>query len=223
MRFAQGTPRFLLLGQAILAAALLLVFVKALEVARLDPPLFSTAVFLYAVATLLWLIVALRFFNDPDREVGHGLVSPADGRVRSASIEGGTASLSIFLGIFDVHVVRAPVAGRVGTLEHRSGGKRFAFSKESDLNERVVLQLESPEGTCVLTLIAGALADRIEPYVKVGDALSKGERLGIIKFGSRVDMRVGVAGPVELLVKVGDKVKAAETTVLAPAAEAARA
>jgi phosphatidylserine decarboxylase len=169
---------------------------------------------------VLWVGLLLFFFRDPERAPGSGVVSPADGRVRQASTTGHGATLSIFLGVFNVHVVRAPISGRVTSLAYKPGGRRFAFSKDSHLNERVLLGIAGEAESCSLTLIAGAFADRILPYVEPGATVNKGDRIGIIKFGSRVDLDYTAARPVSLRVKVGNTVIAGVTSILAPAEEA---
>ncbi|HKZ60303.1 MAG TPA: phosphatidylserine decarboxylase [Candidatus Thermoplasmatota archaeon] len=223
MKAARGTPwRFIALNGtgafALLAFTLAMVFGSSLERPHL---LLDIVLPLLTLLAFVWLDLLLLFFRDPERRVGEGCVAPADGRVEAASVSGGVARVSIFLGVFNVHVVRAPLSGRVTRLEHRPGGRRLAFSKESAHNQRVVVELAGEGGPAVLTLIAGAFADRILPYVAVGDLLSKGERLGIIKFGSRVDLEVPALPPLALLVKPGDTVKAGETAILAPPREAA--
>lgn len=223
MKAARGTPwRFIALNGigafALLAFTLAMVLGSSLERPTL---LLDLVLPLLTLLAFVWLDLLLLFFRDPERRVGEGVVSPADGRVKAAAISGGVARISIFLGVFNVHVVRAPLSGRVARIETRPGGRRFAFSKDSADNQRVVVELSGEGGPAVLTLIAGAFADRILPYVEVGDELARGERLGIIKFGSRVDLELPAPPPLALLVKVGDSVKAGETALLAPPREAA--
>lgn len=222
MRFARGTPwRFI--HPQVVAAGLLLALGGALPFEGGRGTSFPAAEFFLAFGVIAcgWVTLLVLFFRDPDRTLGPGVVSPADGRVATANLEGDRANFSIILGIFDVHVIRAPLMGNVSRLERRSGGKRLAFSKESEHNERVVLEINGEGGPCTLTLIAGAFADRIEPYVAEGDAVAKGDRVGIIKFGSRVDVVCRAPAPLDLRVKVGDTVKAGLTPLLAPPREAA--
>ena len=171
------------------------------------------------VLGVVWIVLLILFFRDPDREVGRGVVSPADGRIREASTTGHGATVSIFLGVFNVHVVRAPIAGRVTTLAYKPGGRRFAFSKNSHLNERLLLGLAGEGESCSLTLIAGAFADRIVPYVEPGATVKKGDRIGIIKFGSRVDLDYTGSLPVTLNTKVGNTVIAGVTPIILPTEE----
>jgi phosphatidylserine decarboxylase len=126
--------------------------------------------------------------------------------------EGDRVRVGVFLGVTDVHVVRAPLDGAVEQREHRPGAHRPAFSKESERNERVQLAV----GEYDLALIAGAFARRIHPYVDRGDAVERGERVGHIAFGSRVDVVLPAGTDVEdIRVTEGDTVRAGET-VIAP-------
>ncbi len=153
----------------------------------------------------------LFFFRDPERTPPFsGIVSPADGTVSEIRTEGDQIRICVFMNVHDVHVVRAPDDGVVERVEHESGGYRPAFSKESDRNEKVHVGFEDGE----VTLIAGAFARRITPYVEVGDEVERAERLGHIAFGSRVDvlLPLEIEYP-DLRVERGEKVTAGETTI----------
>ncbi len=169
---------------------------------------------------LVWVGLLVAFFRDPDRAVAAGVVSPADGRVTAAAADGTRASVTVVLGVFNVHVVRAPVDGRLVAATHHEGAKRLASSKDAPENERLVLEFEgageAQGATARLTLIAGAFADRTVSYLEVGQAVEKGERVGIIKFGSRVDLEYSGGPAVRLAAKEGVTVKAAETPLLLP-------
>jgi phosphatidylserine decarboxylase len=153
------------------------------------------------------------FFRDPDRKPdGEGVLSPADGKVTVLREEEGRLRLGIFMNLYDVHVNRAPVGGEVVGSEHREGGHRPAFSKKSERNERVVTQIDG----YVVVQIAGAFARRITSYVGEGDTVERGDRIGVIAFGSRVDVVFPESYEREdIVVKKGDRVRAGET-VLAP-------
>jgi phosphatidylserine decarboxylase len=149
--------------------------------------------------TALPLVLALFFlwfFRDPQREVPTGpgeIVSPGDGVVTEADwIEtaGGTRfRLSIFLSVFDVHVNRAPVAGTVKAVEHRVGSFLNAMKPESVvMNEQTLVVIDAGGYEVSYKQIAGLLARRIVSSVKVGDRVERGQRVGLIKFGSRVDV-----------------------------------
>jgi len=153
------------------------------------------------------------FFRDPDRKPeGDGVVSPADGKVTVLREEDEQVRLGIFMNLYDVHVNRAPVGGEVVGSEHHEGGHRPAFSKDSERNERVVTQIDE----YVVVQIAGAFARRITSYVGEGDTVERGERMGVIAFGSRVDVMFPEHyDHDDLVVEKGDRVRAGET-VLAP-------
>ena len=163
------------------------------------------------VAALLWLLTQsvpqtslpvllalffLWFFRDPERKVPTGpgeIVSPADGVVTQAEwIEtsgGSRLRISVFLSVFDVHVNRAPVSGTVKAVEYREGQFLNAMNSLSAVvNEQTLVVLDT--GTCEISYkqIAGLLARRIVCSVKVGDRVRRGQRVGMIKFGSRVDV-----------------------------------
>lgn len=185
-------------------------------------------------ATLVWLITQsvwitaipvlfvlffLWFFRDPERRIPSGpgdIVSPADGVVTEADwIETSTGSrfrISIFLNVFDVHVNRSPVAGRVRAVEYREGAFLSAMKPESGLlNEQTLVVIDSGEYEVSFKQIAGLLARRIVCNVKVGDRLERGQRVGMIKFGSRTDVLMpGEAVP---RVKVGTRVKGGSTVL----------
>ena len=147
-----------------------------------------------------WAAVALfclYFFRDPDRLIplGSVCVSPADGKVvQVRELADGRMRISIFLSIFDVHVNRAPIAGLVRSVRYSQGGFRLAHlevaSAENEQNA-VVIEERAGGSTVEIKQIAGLLARRIVCRVKRGDAVAKGERFGLIKFGSRVDVLLG--------------------------------
>jgi len=158
----------------------------------------------------------LYFFRDPERipPAGNVIVSPADGKVVSIrDVGGGQKRVSVFLNIFDVHVNRAPIPGTITDVQYQAGKFRVASHEAaSSENEQNTLVLEGSGTRVVCRQIAGLIARRIVCYKRAGDSVAKGERIGYIKFGSRVDV---VFGPEwDLTVKLGDKV-AGGTTVLA--------
>lgn len=173
----------------------------------------STALATLPILTLTAAIL-LFFFRDPERAIGEGVVSPADGRVMAIREERGRVHLSIYMGPLDVHVNRSPVDGRILSVKHLEGGHRLAFSKDSPLNERVVWTLDCTVGQVELVQIAGAFARRIIPYKDAGEVVQKGERIGLIRFGSRVDLSVPALPSLRLRVRVGDRVKAGTTTLM---------
>jgi phosphatidylserine decarboxylase len=166
-----------------------------------------------AVIPLLLAAFFLWFFRDPERQipaVQGAIVSPADGKVTDVSVikQNGRSQtrISIFLNVFDVHVNRCPIAGVITGVQYKKGQFRNAMGAVSaELNEQNVVTVEGDAGTVTFKQIAGLLARRIVFTKKTGDAVARGERVGMIKFGSRVD--VIFAGDAEMKVKVGDNVK----------------
>lgn len=162
----------------------------------------------------------LWFFRDPERVIpaaAGAIVSPGDGRVTEVAtveVEGVPRTrISIFLSVFDVHVNRAPIAGVVRKVEYRKGLFKNALgSASAALNEQNVVTVEDAWQTVVFKQIAGILARRIVFTKKAGDTLARGERVGMIKFGSRVEVLFDRAAAVQ--VKVGQHV-AGGSTILA--------
>jgi phosphatidylserine decarboxylase len=153
------------------------------------------------------------FFRDPEREIPTGpglIVSPGDGKVEEAewieTTAGARFRVSIFLSVFDVHVNRVPISGRVTLMEYREGQFLNAMSPESAiLNEQTLIVIDDGTSSVSFKQIAGLLARRIICDVKTGDMVQRGQRMGMIKFGSRVD--VLMPADVELRVKPGDRVQ----------------
>ena len=174
----------------------------------------------WALAPLLLGGFCLWFFRDPERDIPQtagAVVSPADGKVTDVStvqVAGGPRTrISIFLSIFDVHVNRSPIAGVVREVEYRRGRFMNAMAGESaEQNEQNIVTVEGAEHTVVFKQIAGLIARRIVFTKKVGDAVACGERVGLIKFGSRTDLLLDPRAAVG--VKVGDRVKGG-TSILA--------
>ena len=168
------------------------------------------------------------FFRDPERAPPadpRAVVSPADGRVvdvaaveESQFLHAPTTKVSIFMSPLDVHVNRSPADGTIARVEHTAGKFRAAFEDKASLdNERTAMVLETPAGRFLVVQIAGALARRIVFRRRPGDALGRGERFGLIMFGSRVDVYLP-AGVVAAVAK-GDRVRAG-ASVLARLPEA---
>jgi phosphatidylserine decarboxylase len=174
--------------------------------------------------SILWILAALFvglaffmafFFRDPKRAIPgeeNIVVSAADGRVTRVEDRENGKFVSVFLSPMDVHINRAPIAGRVTKVEMFQGRKSPATSNEaSETNERNAVTIEGEMMTVVCTQIVGILARRIVCWSKVGDTLEIGEKYGLIKFGSRTDLLMPKT--VEVLVKVGDRVVGGETII----------
>ncbi|MDO4785895.1 MAG: phosphatidylserine decarboxylase family protein [Fretibacterium sp.] len=155
------------------------------------------------------------FYRDPDRTTpeDEGLfTSPADGRVVEISeaehpFTGPAVKVGIFMNVFSVHVNRAPCMGRVDYLEYVPGRKIAAFApKASEVNERNLVGLSTPHGPVLMVQIAGLLARRIVCRLRRGEVLQAGQRYGMIRLGSRVD--IYLPKDVRLIAKLGDKVHA---------------
>ena len=172
----------------------------------------------FTIVIFLKTMILIIFFRDPDRDIGKDIVACADGRIREISSlmdndVGECSKISTFMNIYNVHVNRSPLNGTVRDIVHKSGIHLPAFKKESEKNERIITMIDSKMGTIKIIQIAGTLARRIVPYIKKGDKLKKGEKIGMIKFGSRVDVYLPTKNIKKINVKVGDLVKAGETTI----------
>ena len=164
-----------------------------------------------AIPVLLGLFF-LWFFRDPERVIpatAGTIVSPADGKVthiESVEVAGQRRTrISIFLSVFNVHVNRSPIGGRIEAVEYRRGAFGFANAgASSDRNEQNIVTVRGEGQQLVFKQIAGILARRIVFNMGVGDLVQRGQRVGLIKFGSRAD--VVLAPEAEVRVKVGDRV-----------------
>ena len=160
----------------------------------------------------VFLAFTIFFFRDPEREIGKNIVSPADGKVIKIkkikdSDVGDSIKVSIFMSVFDVHVNRMPMDGKILKIE-RVEGKFFpAYSEESEKNEKNIILAETKIGKIKIIQIAGIFARRIVCYAKEGKNIAKGERIGMIKFGSRVDL-ILPKDKVRLRIRVNDKLRA---------------
>lgn len=175
---------------------------------------------LWAILPFLLAFFLLWFFRDPERDIPQqagAVVSPADGKVTDVApvtgCDGRQTRISIFLSVFDVHVNRSPIAGTIREVRYQSGKFLDARSPRcAEMNEQNAVTVEGEGQTVVLKQIAGLLARRIVFRPKVGDRVERGQRVGLIKFGSRVDVVLDASA--HIAVKVGDRV-AGGSTVLA--------
>jgi phosphatidylserine decarboxylase len=176
-------------------------------------------IFLFISVVLFFLTgFFLLFFRDPDREISKGVVACADGKIREiCNINdediGKCIRISTFMNIYNVHVNRMPLDGTITKIVHKKGFHLPAFKKESEKNERVIILIDTKIGGIKVVQIAGTLGRRIVPYCNNGDKLKKGDRIGIIRLGSRVDVYLKFNKITKLNVKVGDIVKAGLDTL----------
>jgi phosphatidylserine decarboxylase len=170
----------------------------------------------WRLAAYLILFLALfvfSFFRDPDRVIPSepgAIVSPGDGRVVVVQDEDYAGKpgkrVSIFLAVWNVHVNRSPAAGRITKMEYRPGKFVAAMrANASSENEQNVFTLSTDAGELVFKQIAGLIARRVVSWKKAGDTVARGERIGLVRFGSRVDL--WVPQQAQILVKVGQNVK----------------
>jgi phosphatidylserine decarboxylase len=167
-----------------------------------------------AAGVLIFLaLFVFSFFRNPDRVIPSepgAVVSPGDGRVvvvQDEDYDGKPGKrVSIFLAVWNVHVNRAPAAGRIVKMEYRPGKFRAAMrASASEENEQNIFTLAADAGELVFKQIAGLIARRVVSWKKAGDVVERGERIGLVRFGSRVDL--WVPREAEIVVKVGQNVK----------------
>jgi phosphatidylserine decarboxylase len=183
--------------------------------------LFFNQHWLVFIAALLFLF-CVNFFRDPERPVPPGddvVVAAADGVVseiieieENEVLKTRCRRVGIFLSVVDVHVNKAPIAGKIIYRQHHKG--LFLDARDpacSEKNEALTWAFEGVKATLVVRLLTGAIARRIVPWSQVGDTVPKGFRFGMIRFGSRTEVYLPLSA--EVTVKVGDKVKGAETII----------
>jgi len=170
---------------------------------------------------LLLLVFTLYFFRDPDRKSPAGenlVIAPADGKVIQVQpcleerfLQGPAIKVSVFMSLFNVHVNRSPLSGRIVDSSYSSGKfLRADLDRASAANEQNALLVETAEGTRLLVVqIAGLIARRIVCWVKKGDSVVRGQRFGLIRFGSRLD--IYLPRDTQLQVRVGQKALAGQT------------
>lgn len=194
-----------------ISAALIILFLLVIFFYFIYKPLF--------LIFLILLIFTFYFFRDPERVVPLGddiLVSPADGLITNISqYKDGKKSytkVSIFLSVFNVHIQRLPVSGQITKIDYIEGKFINAtLDKASEENERLRLTLKSGSNVIYITQIAGLIARRIICYLKTNERVNQGERYGIIKFGSRVDIEF--PNSYNLMVSIGQQCIGGETII----------
>jgi len=172
--------------------------------------------FIYmGVISFAFACMLILFFRDPERKIPEGedlVVSPADGRVMNIEKTNDRIVVTVFLSIFDVHINRIPVTGQVERLNYRPGKFKAAYKKSaSDINERFEIEIKTDKDNVTVHQIAGILARRVVCRLKKGQFVAKGDRFGLIRFGSRVDLFLPITSQVD--VKKGQKVTGGETVI----------
>ncbi len=159
--------------------------------------------------------IIILFFRDPERRIGEGdVLSPADGKIRDIKINGERIKISIFMRVYDIHINRSPVNGKVKNIKYKKGSNIPAFKKESEKNEKNTIIISQEREEFKITQIAGFLARRIKCYLSEGECLKKGERFGSIAFSSRVDITLPSTFDIQdVIVEKNDKVKAGITEI----------
>lgn len=192
-----------------IGAALLFIFITGYA-ARIFDGYTSILLYFLFIIGLLLLSFFFIFFRDPERSPSgddDDAVSPADGKVISLK----NRTICIFMNIHNVHVNRSPLGGTVTHINYKPGGYIPAFNKDSYVNERNHVIISTEQGALELTQIAGVLTRRIVSYISEGSRVKRGERIGMIRFGSRVD--VIIPASYEFTVGINDKVRAGETII----------
>jgi len=176
---------------------------------------YVSSIFVYFFVPFICISVFfLIFFRDPKRKIGSGFISPADGKIRDIKIDEKTCFISIFMNVYNVHVNRIPIKGTILDISHYPGKNFGAWKKEAEENEKVKILIDSDIGKVTVVQIAGLIARRIYPYIKKGDRLKKGDKIGIIRLGSRVDVYLPANKVKKIKVEIGDKVKAGKSTLV---------
>lgn len=178
--------------------------------------LFIIFLFLFPILSILFFVLMLFFlwfFRDPKREIpDYGIVSPADGKIIELEERENEYFIAIFMSPLNVHINRAPISGKIIKVEYKKGKKYPADKKEASLkNESNTFFIESEKFSLKVKQIAGILARRIVSFKKEGDFIKKGERIGLIKFGSRVEL--SLPKNLKILPKRGEKIYAGSTVI----------
>jgi phosphatidylserine decarboxylase len=179
----------------------------------------ATGTWVWSIVPVLLAAFFLWFFRDPQREIPNGeglLVSPADGlvteTVRIETPNGPRQRISIFLNVFDVHVNRSPIAGEITAVRYQKGKFLNAMNQEcADRNEQNIVTVHGEGMEIVFKQIAGLIARRIIFNYRVGDRVERGQRVGLIKFGSRTD--IILPAEAKIRVKTGQRVKGGSSII----------
>ncbi len=186
--------------------------------------LISLAVAVYTNIILIYIIAGvflsitifmLIFFRDPKRNIPKNpkaVVSAADGTIIKIDSVGDFSRIAVFMSPKDVHINRSPIQGKVMEIKRFSGSKEPAYKDYSENNERLLTKLSTKIGPVNIVQITGFVARRIETYLNKNQYIEKGQRIGIIKFGSRCDIYIP-KNKIRIVAKIGNKVKAGESII----------
>jgi phosphatidylserine decarboxylase len=167
------------------------------------------------ILILAGILFYIYFNRDPERKIpsaANSIVAPADGKLLAISSDAKWHKLAIFMNLHNVHVQRIPIAGKVISVKKIVGGKLPAFAPDATHNNQVVIELQTKIGKVIVKQMSGLLVRRIKTFVKPGQLIIKGERLGRIMLGSRVELWLP-ANKTNITAKIKDNVKAGETIV----------
>jgi phosphatidylserine decarboxylase len=169
--------------------------------------------FIAGCALLVFSVFCIFFFRDPKITITQGdnlILSPCNGTVMELTDEVGEKIIRIFLSVFNVHLQRSPVNGKVTSVMHKDGKYFAAWNPRAQAeNEQNIITIQAEDGVYTIRQIAGFLARRCVSWVKTGDVLKKGDKIGMIKFSSQVDLHLPKSAVIS--VKPGDKTKAGIT------------
>ncbi len=216
-----GWPQVVVFPAIVLAALIILPLLSAAIL-----PVWS--IIIVELVLALFFVWSLIFFRDPDRRSPSDrnlLLAPADGRITDIEtinednfIGGSALRIGIFMSIFDVHINRAPCDVKIEKSTYRKGKYKNAMSPEAGLvnesNDLGLVREDEPQDKLIVRQISGAIARRIVCKAETGQQLIRGEKFGMIKFGSRTELYVPISENVKCLVKIGDKVKAGLTPIV---------
>lgn len=202
--FAPGSGRYL-------AASALGLALLSFGVAAAWVPRSYASGLLLAIGWAFWLFFVI-FLRDPERVAGEAIVAAADGRIRAVTDEGNQVRVSTFMNVTDVHVNRFPLDGEVQSVESAGAGFRPAFVEDARHNQRRHYHLTTAIGPVEVVQMTGFVARRLVSLVGPGTRGAKGDRLGMILLGSRVDVLLPTAR-VEVVARVGQRMRAGVTTI----------
>ena len=195
-----------------LAVAAALVMVSRIGAVK---PLISCFCIGLGVIFVIFALFCVFFFRDPKIQITQGeniILSPCNGTVMELAEQGNEKIIRVFLSIFSVHLQRSPVEGTVTGVAHKDGKFLAAWNPQAQvLNEQNIITIQAKEGVYVIRQIAGFLARRCVSWVKAGDVLKAGDKIGMIKFSSQVDLHLPVGANIS--VRIGDKVRAGITVM----------